>query len=73
MDLCFKNFLWSESWGQIAVSSAHMIPTEPVSTQMPLESKFSKVSRGVVPGFGCFMGDLAVILNNAGVSLGWEY
>ena len=32
---------------------------------MPLESKFSKASRGVVPGFGCFMGDLAVVLNNA--------
>jgi SSS family transporter len=32
-----------------------------------------KVSRGVVLGFGCFMGLLAVILNKAGVSLGWMY
>ncbi|PKU66017.1 Urea-proton symporter DUR3 [Dendrobium catenatum] len=32
-----------------------------------------KVSRGVVLGFGCFMGFLAVILNKAGVSLGWMY
>lgn len=32
-----------------------------------------KVSRGVVLGFGCFMGVLAVILNKAGVSLGWMY
>ncbi|KAL3498006.1 hypothetical protein ACH5RR_040738 [Cinchona calisaya] len=32
-----------------------------------------KVSRGVVLGFGCFMGILAVILNKAGVSLGWMY
>lgn len=32
-----------------------------------------KVSRGVVLGFGCFMGVLAVILNKAGVSLGWIY
>ncbi|CAL5436050.1 unnamed protein product [Camellia sinensis] len=31
------------------------------------------VSRGVVLGFGCFMGLLAVILNKAGVSLGWMY
>ncbi|KAM3322568.1 urea-proton symporter DUR3 [Capsicum chacoense] len=31
------------------------------------------VSRGVVLGFGCFMGILAVILNMAGVSLGWMY
>ncbi|KAF9617393.1 hypothetical protein IFM89_036314 [Coptis chinensis] len=32
-----------------------------------------KVSRGVILGFGCFMGVLAVILNKAGVSLGWMY
>ncbi|KAI3978329.1 hypothetical protein MKX01_013127 [Papaver californicum] len=32
-----------------------------------------KVSRIVVFGFGCFMGVLAVILNKAGVSLGWMY
>lgn len=32
-----------------------------------------KVSTGVVIGFGCFMGLLAVILNKAGVSLGWIY
>ncbi|MCD9644915.1 urea active transporter [Datura stramonium] len=32
-----------------------------------------KVSRVVVLGFGCFMGILAVILNKAGVSLGWMY
>lgn len=31
------------------------------------------MSRGVVLGFGCFMGLLAVILNKAGVSLGWMY
>lgn len=35
--------------------------------------KILKVSRGVVLGFGCFMGLLAVILNKAGVSLGWMY
>ncbi|KAL7187925.1 hypothetical protein ACSBR1_037881 [Camellia fascicularis] len=32
-----------------------------------------RVSRGVVLGFRCFMGFLAVILNKAGVSLGWMY
>lgn len=32
-----------------------------------------RVSRAVVLGFGCFMGLLAVILNKAGVSLGWMY
>ncbi|KAG9452842.1 hypothetical protein H6P81_005746 [Aristolochia fimbriata] len=32
-----------------------------------------RVSRAVVLGFGCFMGVLAVILNKAGVSLGWMY
>ncbi|XP_010255736.1 PREDICTED: urea-proton symporter DUR3-like [Nelumbo nucifera] len=32
-----------------------------------------KISRGVVLGFGCFMGVLAVVLNKAGVSLGWMY
>ncbi|MQM13783.1 hypothetical protein Taro_046708, partial [Colocasia esculenta] len=32
-----------------------------------------KVSRAIVFGFGCFMGVLAVILNKAGVSLGWMY
>ncbi|MBA0649300.1 hypothetical protein Goklo_016875 [Gossypium klotzschianum] len=31
------------------------------------------VSRAVVVGFGCFMGLFAVILNKAGVSLGWMY
>uniref|UniRef100_A0A2P2LSU5 Urea-proton symporter DUR3 n=1 Tax=Rhizophora mucronata TaxID=61149 RepID=A0A2P2LSU5_RHIMU len=35
--------------------------------------KILKVSRAVVLGFGCFMGLLAVILNKAGVSLGWIY
>ncbi|KAM3686554.1 hypothetical protein ACB098_10G010500 [Castanea mollissima] len=35
--------------------------------------KILKVSRGVVLAFGCFMGLLAVILNKAGVSLGWMY
>ncbi|WJX56149.1 urea active transporter [Trifolium repens] len=35
--------------------------------------KILKVSRMVVLGFGCFMGLLAVILNKAGVSLGWMY
>ncbi|XP_023903865.2 urea-proton symporter DUR3 [Quercus suber] len=35
--------------------------------------KILKVSRGVVLVFGCFMGLLAVILNKAGVSLGWMY
>ncbi|KAI4312952.1 hypothetical protein MLD38_037736 [Melastoma candidum] len=32
-----------------------------------------RVSRTVILGFGCFMGLLAVILNKAGVSLGWMY
>lgn len=32
-----------------------------------------KVSRSIVLTFGCFMGILAVILNKAGVSLGWMY
>ncbi|KAB8113871.1 hypothetical protein EE612_053014 [Oryza sativa] len=32
-----------------------------------------RVSRAVVLGFGCFMGVLAVVLNVAGVSLGWMY
>ncbi|KAL6985602.1 urea active transporter, partial [Sarracenia purpurea var. burkii] len=32
-----------------------------------------RVSRGVIFGFGCFMGLLAAILNKAGVSLGWMY
>ncbi|KAK2991302.1 hypothetical protein RJ640_024567 [Escallonia rubra] len=32
-----------------------------------------RVSRSVILGFGCFMGILAVILNKAGVSLGWMY
>lgn len=32
-----------------------------------------RVSRSAVLGFGCFMGILAVILNKAGVSLGWMY
>ncbi|KAF8378976.1 hypothetical protein HHK36_028402 [Tetracentron sinense] len=32
-----------------------------------------KVSRWVILAFGCFMGLLAVILNKAGVSLGWMY
>ncbi|KAF2308882.1 hypothetical protein GH714_022719 [Hevea brasiliensis] len=35
--------------------------------------KILKVSRAVVLGFGCFMGLLAIILNKAGVSLGWMY
>ncbi|XP_044503573.1 urea-proton symporter DUR3-like [Mangifera indica] len=35
--------------------------------------KILKVSRAIVLGFGCFMGLLAVILNKAGVSLGWMY
>ncbi|CAL0311740.1 unnamed protein product [Lupinus luteus] len=35
--------------------------------------KILNVSRGAVLGFGCFMGFLAVILNKAGVSLGWMY
>lgn len=35
--------------------------------------KILRVSRSVVLGFGCFMGLLAVILNKAGVSLGWMY
>ncbi|KAJ7953335.1 urea-proton symporter DUR3-like [Quillaja saponaria] len=35
--------------------------------------KILRVSRGVVLGFGCLMGLLAVILNKAGVSLGWMY
>ncbi|WCJ20612.1 Urea-proton symporter DUR3 [Euphorbia peplus] len=35
--------------------------------------KILMVSRAVVLGFGCFMGLLAVILNKAGVSLGWMY
>jgi SSS family transporter len=35
--------------------------------------KILLVSRAVVLGFGCFMGLLAVILNKAGVSLGWMY
>ncbi|KAK1568846.1 hypothetical protein Q3G72_029680 [Acer saccharum] len=35
--------------------------------------KILKVSRTVVLCFGCFMGLLAVILNKAGVSLGWMY
>ncbi|KAF3947594.1 hypothetical protein CMV_026292 [Castanea mollissima] len=35
--------------------------------------KILRVSRGVVLAFGCFMGLLAVILNKAGVSLGWMY
>ncbi|KAL9274076.1 Urea-proton symporter DUR3-like protein [Drosera capensis] len=32
-----------------------------------------KVSRGIILFFGCFMGILAVVLNKAGVSLGWMY
>ncbi|KAK3136313.1 hypothetical protein QOZ80_5BG0431470 [Eleusine coracana subsp. coracana] len=32
-----------------------------------------RVSRFAVLGFGCFMGVLAVVLNLAGVSLGWMY
>ncbi|KAH9603338.1 hypothetical protein KSS87_015275 [Heliosperma pusillum] len=32
-----------------------------------------KVSKMVILGFGCFMGILAVILNKAGISLGWMY
>lgn len=35
--------------------------------------KILKVSRAVILGFGCFMGLLAVMLNKAGVSLGWMY
>lgn len=35
--------------------------------------KILMVSRCVIFGFGCFMGLLAVILNKAGVSLGWMY
>ncbi|KAL6348441.1 hypothetical protein AAG906_005751 [Vitis piasezkii] len=35
--------------------------------------KILQVSRMVVLIFGCFMGLLAVILNKAGVSLGWMY
>ncbi|KAJ8747160.1 hypothetical protein K2173_004594 [Erythroxylum novogranatense] len=35
--------------------------------------KILNVSRDIVLGFGCFMGLLAVILNKAGVSLGWMY
>lgn len=31
------------------------------------------ISRGVMLGFGCFMGVLAVMLNIVGVSLGWMY
>ncbi|KAJ7562603.1 hypothetical protein O6H91_03G076800 [Diphasiastrum complanatum] len=36
-------------------------------------SQILRVSRTVVLVFGCFMGVLAVILNKAGVSLGWMY
>ncbi|XP_042490885.1 urea-proton symporter DUR3-like isoform X1 [Macadamia integrifolia] len=32
-----------------------------------------KISRFIILAFGCFMGVLAVILNKAGVSLGWMY
>nr|AZL41241.1 high affinity plasma membrane urea transporter [Ceanothus thyrsiflorus] len=35
--------------------------------------KILMVSRCVIFAFGCFMGLLAVILNKAGVSLGWMY
>ncbi|KAF3450282.1 hypothetical protein FNV43_RR06362 [Rhamnella rubrinervis] len=35
--------------------------------------KILMVSRCVIFSFGCFMGLLAVILNKAGVSLGWMY
>lgn len=35
--------------------------------------KILGVSRAIVLGFGCFMGLFAVILNKAGVSLGWMY
>lgn len=35
--------------------------------------KILQVSRSIILGFGCFMGLLAVILNKAGVSLGWMY
>ncbi|KAK3429724.1 hypothetical protein EUGRSUZ_E01215 [Eucalyptus grandis] len=35
--------------------------------------KILQVSRGIILGFGCFMGALGVILNKAGVSLGWMY
>lgn len=35
--------------------------------------KILQVSRSIILGFGCFMGVLAVILNKAGVSLGWMY
>ncbi|XP_048327828.2 urea-proton symporter DUR3 isoform X1 [Ziziphus jujuba] len=36
-------------------------------------NKILMVSRGVIFAFGSFMGLLAVILNKAGVSLGWMY
>ncbi|XP_078446066.1 urea-proton symporter DEGRADATION OF UREA 3 (DUR3) [Wolffia australiana] len=32
-----------------------------------------KISRVVLLAFGCFMGALAILLNKAGVSLGWMY
>ncbi|KAK4741272.1 hypothetical protein SAY87_024860 [Trapa incisa] len=35
--------------------------------------KILQISRSIILGFGCFMGLLAVILNKAGVSLGWMY
>ncbi|KAI9125347.1 hypothetical protein K1719_003963 [Acacia pycnantha] len=35
--------------------------------------KILTVSRGVILGFGCLMGLLAVILNKVGVSLSWMY
>ncbi|OMO52387.1 Sodium/solute symporter [Corchorus olitorius] len=35
--------------------------------------KILRVSRAVVLGFGCFMGLFALVLNKAGVSLGWMY
>ncbi|KAJ4838718.1 urea active transporter [Turnera subulata] len=35
--------------------------------------KILRVSRAVILSFGCLMGLLAVILNKAGVSLGWMY
>ncbi|KAK4792733.1 hypothetical protein SAY86_023168 [Trapa natans] len=35
--------------------------------------KILQISRSIILAFGCFMGLLAVILNKAGVSLGWMY
>ncbi|CAL5438727.1 unnamed protein product [Camellia sinensis] len=70
----FVPFLLTIAAKLIAVSSLctydiHRTHINPDATGKQIFS----VSRGVVLGFGCFMGLLVVILNKARVSLGWMY